>query len=71
MKKVNKELRYKINECPLSLDVSFFLHGEGSRSRCYGRTTALRLLVQPYDEDEDEDEQFFLPSFTSNGAPVE
>jgi hypothetical protein len=27
--------------------------------------------VQPYDEDEDEDEQFFLPSFTSNGAPVE
>jgi hypothetical protein len=45
----------------------FFLHGEGSRSRCYGRTTALRLFVQPYDEDE----QFFLPSFTSNGAPVE
>jgi hypothetical protein len=35
------------------------------------RTTALRLFVQPYDEDEDEDEQFFLPSFTSNGAPVE
>jgi hypothetical protein len=34
-----------------------FLHGEGRRSRCYGRTTALRLFVQPYDEDEDE--QFF------------
>jgi hypothetical protein len=33
------------------------------------RTTALRLFVQPYDEDEDE--QFFLPGFTSNGAPVE
>jgi hypothetical protein len=33
----------------------FFLHGEGSRSRCYGRTTALRLFMQPYDEDE----QFF------------
>jgi hypothetical protein len=31
------------------------------------RTTALRLFVQPYDEDE----QFFLPSFTNNGAPVE
>jgi hypothetical protein len=46
-----------------------FLHGEGPRSRCCGRTTALRLFVQPYDEDEDE--QFFLPSFTSNGAPVE
>jgi hypothetical protein len=24
----------------------FFLHGEGPRSRCYGRTTALRLFVQ-------------------------
>jgi hypothetical protein len=47
----------------------FFLHGKGPRSRYYGRTTALRLLVQPYDEDEDE--QFFLPSFTSNGAPGE
>jgi hypothetical protein len=33
----------------------FFLHGEGPRSRCYGRTTALRLFVQPYDDDE----QFF------------
>jgi hypothetical protein len=43
----------------------FFLHGEGPRSRCYGRTTALRLFVQPYD-----DEQFFT-NFTSNGAPVE
>ena len=32
------------------------------------RTTALRLFVQPND---DEDEQVFLPSFTSNGAPVE
>jgi hypothetical protein len=33
------------------------LHGEGPRSRCYGRTAALRIFVQPYDEDEDE--QFF------------
>jgi hypothetical protein len=45
----------------------FFLHGEGPRSRCYGRTTALRLFVQPCDEDE----QLFLPNFTINGAPVE
>jgi hypothetical protein len=45
----------------------FFLHGEGPRSRCYGRTTTLRLFVQPCDEDD----QFFLPSFTINGAPVE
>jgi hypothetical protein len=28
------------------------------------------LLCNPCDED-DEDEQFFLPSFTINGAPVE
>jgi hypothetical protein len=29
------------------------------KGRCYGRTTALRLFVQPYDEDEDRDKQFF------------
>jgi hypothetical protein len=50
-----------------SKERNIFLHGEGPRSICYGGTTALRLFVQPYDEDE----QFFLPSFTSNGAPVE
>jgi hypothetical protein len=35
--------------------VSFyvFLIDEGPRSRRYGRTAALRLLVQPCDEDED------------------
>jgi hypothetical protein len=32
----------------------FFLRGEGPRSRYYGRTTALRLFVQPCDEDEDK-----------------
>jgi hypothetical protein len=26
--------------------------GEGPRSRCYGRTAALRLIVQPCDEDD-------------------
>jgi hypothetical protein len=31
-----------------------FLVGEGPRIRCYGRTAALRLIVQPCDEDEDE-----------------
>ena len=25
---------------------------EGPRSRCYGRTAALRLIVQPFDEDD-------------------
>jgi hypothetical protein len=38
----------------LIVEVDFVLHGEGSRSRCYGRTTALRLFLQPYDEYEDE-----------------
>jgi hypothetical protein len=56
-----------IREKKVWLKVCFFLHGEGPRSRCYGRNTALRLFVQPYDEDE----QFFLPSFPSDGAPVE
>jgi hypothetical protein len=32
--------------------VCFFLFIEGPRSRCYGRTTALRLIVQPCDEDD-------------------
>jgi hypothetical protein len=32
-----------------------FLFGEGPRSRCYGRTAALRLIVQPCDEDDDEE----------------
>jgi hypothetical protein len=38
--------------------VPFFLSGEGPRSRRYGRTAALWLIVQPYDEDEDDD--YFL-----------
>jgi hypothetical protein len=37
----------------------FFFCGEGPRSN-YGRTAALRLIVQPYDEDEEEDEYFFF-----------
>jgi hypothetical protein len=46
----------------------FFFCGEGPRSRCYGRTAALRLIVQPCDEDEEKGDQIFFPS---NGAPVE
>jgi hypothetical protein len=49
---------------------TFFFSGEGSRSRRYGRTAALRLLVQPCDEDDDDEDNFFV-LFTSNGAPVE
>jgi hypothetical protein len=43
---------------------------EGPRSRCYGRSAALRLLVQPCDEDERKMMLFFF-IFPSNGAPVE
>jgi hypothetical protein len=39
-------------------DTFFFLSGEGPRSRRYGRTAALRLIVQSYDVDEDDD--YFL-----------
>jgi hypothetical protein len=60
----NKYMKYWAKS---SLSLILFLHGEGPRSRCYRRTTALRLFVQPYDEDE----QFFLPSFTITGASVE
>ena len=48
----------------------FFFCGEGPRSRSYGRTAALRLIMQPYDEDEEQDDQFFF-IFQSNGAPVD
>jgi hypothetical protein len=40
--------------------------GEGPRSRRYGRTAALRLLEQSYDENDD----YFCP-FPDTGAPVE
>jgi hypothetical protein len=49
----------------VSLFVCLFCD-EGPRSRSYGRTAALRLIVQHCDEDD----QFFL-FFTSNGAPME
>jgi hypothetical protein len=37
---------------------SFFC--EGPRSRYYRRIAALRLIVQPCDEDEEKDDQFFF-----------
>jgi hypothetical protein len=37
-----------------------FFSGEGRRSRRYGRTAALRLIMQPYDEDDDDDYYFFV-----------
>jgi hypothetical protein len=36
----------------------FFLSDEGPRSRRYGRTAAMRLIVQPCDEDDDDDYYF-------------
>jgi hypothetical protein len=38
----------------ITFDSTIFFSGEGPRSRRYGRTAALRLIVQPYDEDEDD-----------------
>jgi hypothetical protein len=47
--------------------VLFFLIDEGPRSRRYGRTAALRLIVQP----SDYDDYYYFCHFPSNGAPVE
>ena len=49
------------NQCSDSL---FFCGSEGSRSRCYGPTAALRLIVQPCDEDEEKGVNFFFFSFS-------
>jgi hypothetical protein len=38
--------------------IVLFLSGEGPRNRRYGRTAALRLIVQPCDEDDDDDYYF-------------
>jgi hypothetical protein len=32
---------------------------DGPRSRSYGSTAALKLIVQPCDEDEEKDDQIF------------
>jgi hypothetical protein len=41
----------------------FFYCGEGPRSRSYGRAAVLRLIVQPCDEYEAKDDQFFFSFF--------
>jgi hypothetical protein len=38
--------------------IKIFFCEEGPRSRCYDRTAALRLIVQPCDEEKD-DQSFF------------
>jgi hypothetical protein len=50
------------------LDVGLFLCDERPCSRRYGHTVALRLLLQPCDEDDDY--YYFCP-FASDRAPVE
>jgi hypothetical protein len=40
-----------------------FFGGDGPRSRSYGRTAALRLIVQTYEEDEEKNDQFFFSFF--------
>jgi hypothetical protein len=40
-----------------------FFYGEGPRSISYRRTAALRLIVQPCDEDAEKDDQFFFSLF--------
>jgi hypothetical protein len=55
-----------MNKCDIKALLGlFFVCGEGPRSRRYGRTAALRLIVQPRVED-----SFFFV-FPCNGAPVE
>jgi hypothetical protein len=54
----------------VSLKVTkYFFGDEGPRSRRYRRTAALRLIVQPCDEDEEKVDKFSI--FRSNGATVE
>jgi hypothetical protein len=40
--------------------ILYIFCGEGPRSRSYGSTAALRLIVQTCDEDEEKGVQFFL-----------
>jgi hypothetical protein len=60
---ISKHILYRIQAG------NFFFSSEGPRSRRYGRTAAMRLLVQPYDDDDGDDDDFC--PFPSNGAPVE
>jgi hypothetical protein len=48
---------------------TIFFCREGPRSRRYVRKAAMRLIVQPYDEDERDD--YYFCHFPSNGEPVE
>jgi hypothetical protein len=47
-----------------------YFFGEGPRSRCYGRTAALRLIVQPCDEDKDDQYFHFSKSWSTGGMKL-
>jgi hypothetical protein len=69
--KMNLTLFFYTYINPLPHGLHLFFSGEGPHSRRYGRTAALRLLVQPCDEEEDDDYYYYFCPFPSNGAPVE
>jgi hypothetical protein len=47
---------YHCNLSSYIMQCQFFFVEKGPRSRCYGRTAALRLTVQACDEDEEKDD---------------
>jgi hypothetical protein len=60
------EVPIKLPSCGMWRGVDwclFVFFCEGPRSRCYGPTAALRLIVQPYDEGD-----YFFPVFPCNGV---
>jgi hypothetical protein len=71
MKTRNVELCILLDMFAKFVTIRRIFFSEGPRSRCYGSTAALRLIVQPCDEDEEKDGKFFFFIFPSNGAPME
>jgi hypothetical protein len=57
--------KYETEHNPSKLS-DYHTEGEGPRSRCYGRTAASRLIVQPCDG-----RRLVFFTFPCNGAPVE
>jgi hypothetical protein len=62
-----RSLNYKINYYRISIVIEVLAFFYVVRGPAADATDAPQLFCNPCDEDE----QFFLPSCTSNGAPVE
>jgi hypothetical protein len=60
---INPQIQYTGEPIILQIKARVLFCGEGPHSRCYGRTVAMKLILQPCDEDD-----WFFPC---NGAPVE